>query len=161
MLRKPLLGKAGKDDEPKKEYNHILVWNHPSLTRENPHKATKSPNHHNLFNMLHDPLFRTCILSHVDSFDDLIIAYNLEKRIDSKIFKFNTFVSKLDAGRFLQDSTTYLCNCERSESIHKHHQHNLIGILKMRRDNKRRKLFTKGLKIKKTKHFFFFFKKLS
>lgn len=64
--------------------------------------------------MLHDPLFRTCILIHVDSFDDLIIAYNLEKRIDSKIFKFNTFVSELDAGRFLQDSTTYLCSCDLS-----------------------------------------------
>lgn len=63
-----------------------------------------------------------------------------------RILDFNTFVSKLDVYRFLQNNTILLCNCEGSEFIGQHQKHVLISNLKIMRDSKLRKVIHKGTK---------------
>ena len=100
----------------------------------------------NLPRILHDPVGRFSIPSHINKFNIPTVIYNPEKPIHSWIFNFSTTVSNLHIDRFVQVSAILQCNSEGFEFIDQHHKNILTGNLKIISDNKIRNLFTKSPK---------------
>ena len=71
-------------------------------------------------------------------------------QIRSKIFNFNKSFSNLGVKAFLPDNTILPCNCAGFDFIDKDHQHIVTGVFQFVRNNKRRKLFTKGPKYRES-----------
>ena len=68
--------------------------------------------------------------------------------IGSKIFNFNKFVSSLDLSAFVKDNTILPCHCKDSPFKDNHHGHIISGDLRIVRDNKLRKIISKGPKFR-------------
>ena len=101
----------------------------------------------NFPSILHDPVGRSSFPSNINNFDNFNVptVFNtLGKPIHSRIFHFNKFVSNLDIDRFLQDNNILPCNYEGCEFIDQHHKHILNDNLKIIKNNKLRRLLTKG-----------------
>lgn len=69
----------------------------------------------------------------------------------SKIFNFNKFVAYLNVDSFLQDQSILPCECANSAFTNKHHGHVISGDLRLVKNNRLRKLFTKGPKYREAK----------
>ena len=79
-------------------------------------------------------------------FDHYNVVYLHTNPIKSKIFKFNKFLSNLDAKDFLQDSTIASCNWVDSGFVDKDHRHIVTGDVLKVVNNQLRKLFFKDSK---------------
>ena len=79
--------------------------------------------------------------------DDIpMVTYKLQPPIRSKIFNHKKFVESLDINSFIQDENIIPCNCENSPYKDSEHGHIITGDLRIIRNNKLRKLITKGPK---------------
>ena len=78
------------------------------------------------------------------NFDIPTAVYNLEPPVHSKIFSFNKFASNIDIPAFLRDNANLSCNCERPQFVNNDYKRTLIGKLNVVKNNRLRKLFTKG-----------------
>ena len=105
----------------------------------------------NLSSILHEKSVLETIPSIINTFSPPTIVYSLEPAIGSKIFNFNQFVSNLDVEAFISDPSSLPCDCGDSEFKDGHHGHIISGDLRIVRDNKLRKLFTKGPKYREKK----------
>ena len=72
--------------------------------------------------------------------------FNENVLISSKIFNHKQFVESLDINAFIQNEAIMPCNCEDSPYKDSEHGHIVTGDLRIVRNNKRRKLITKGPK---------------
>ena len=77
-----------------------------------------------------------------------MIVYSLAQPIRSKILNYKKFVKELDLDRFKEDHETIKCNCQKYsvDFVNPERQHVLTGNLKIVKNNKLRKLFSKGPK---------------
>lgn len=64
----------------------------------------------------------------------------------SKIFNFDEFFLNPVVKSFPQGNSILLCSCGGSDLKKKYHQHKVTGNLRITKNNKLRKLFTKGTK---------------
>ena len=79
--------------------------------------------------------------------DDIpMVTYKLQPPIRSKIFNHKQFVESLDINAFIQNEAIMPCNCEDSPYKDSEHGHIVTGDLRIVRNNKLRKLITKGPK---------------
>ena len=100
----------------------------------------------NLPRILRDNSLAETLPSTPTKFSIPMVAYKLQNPIGSEIFNFNKFVKNLDVDAFLGDENTLPCNCDNSPFVDTHHRHIVTGNLKIIRNNKLRKLLTKGPK---------------
>ena len=73
-----------------------------------------------------------------------MVTYRLQLPIRSKLFKHNKFVESFDINSIIQDETILPCHCENSMFVDLEYCHRLTGDLRFVRNNKLRKLITKG-----------------
>ena len=105
----------------------------------------------NLSSILKDPKALDAVPFDAKGFTPPTVVYSLNTPISSKIFNFNKFVTSLDVQSYLKDSSFLPCNCADSPFRDKHHGHIISGDLRLVKDNKLRKLFTKGPKYRERK----------
>ena len=80
----------------------------------------------NLPNILQYIIIRSSNLINMNDFDILTVVYNLKKIINSKVFSFDTFVTKL-VHRFFQENIILPCSYEASEIVDQHDKNILTG----------------------------------
>ena len=85
-------------------------------------------------------------------FDFPLITYSLSNPISHKIFNFHDFVSDLDIDKYLEDPDTIPCKCEHSKFADQHHKHIATGDLGIVKNNKLRKLLSRGPKFRETQN---------
>ena len=102
----------------------------------------------NLPSILHDDSLKQTLSSLPSTFEIPNVTYKLQEPISSKIFNFNSFVKNIDVQQFLEDDSVLPCNCSNSPYIDPHHKHIITGNLSIVKNNKLRKLFTKGPKFR-------------
>ena len=105
----------------------------------------------NLSSILRSAEVANTIPSVAKNFTQPTIVYTLDPPISHKIFNFNKFVSTLNVESFLKDNSVLPCHCANSSFSDKHHGHIISGDLRLIRNNKLRKLFSKGPKYRESK----------
>ena len=106
----------------------------------------------NLSSILRDPAVLKAVPSVAKGFTPPTVVFSLNTPISSKIFNFNKFVTSLDVKSVLRNASYLPCNCADSPFRDKHHGHIISGDLRLVKDNKLRKLFTKGPKYREKKY---------
>ena len=99
----------------------------------------------NLPRILHDKSLQQFLPSN-DVFPIPMVTYKLPDSISSTIFNYQQFVSKLDLDNLLRDPNYLPCDCANSPYRDKHHGHIVTGDLRIIKNNKLRKVFSKGPK---------------
>ena len=102
----------------------------------------------NLSSILNSSSVTNTIPSSAKNFITPTVLYSLTEPIGSKIFNFNKFVSSLDLSAFVKDNTILPCHCKDSPFKDNHHGHIISGDLRIVRDNKLRKIISKGPKFR-------------
>ena len=100
----------------------------------------------NLPRILRDNSLASCLPSISSKFPTPMICYKLNDTIGKKILNFNKFVATLDVTSFVNDPTIVPCSCENSPYRDPYHGHVITGNLAIIKNNKLRKIFTKGPK---------------
>ena len=77
-----------------------------------------------------------------------MLVYSLAQPIRSKTLNYKKFVKELDLDRFKEDNETIKCNCQKYsvDFVNPERQHVFTGNLKIVKNNKLRKLLSKGPK---------------
>ena len=102
----------------------------------------------NLPRILHDDKLRDTFPLQKDKYEVPTVIYKLVDPIRNTIFNFNKFVKNLDVYAFMKNETTIPCVCNNSTFVNSDHQHIITGDLRIIKNNKLRKLFTKGPKFR-------------
>ena len=79
------------------------------------------------------------------------IVYTMNEPVGSKIFNFNKFSTSLDVKSFLKDSSILPCSCNDSKFKDPFHNHIITGDLSIIKNQKLRKLFSRGPKFREPK----------
>ena len=106
----------------------------------------------NLPRILHDPSLSNFLPNAPYKFEVPTVVYKLCDPISSKIFNFNKFVDEIDINEFLQDITSLPCSCSDSPFSDPFHKHIVTGDLRIIKNSKLRKLFSKGPKFREPSH---------
>ena len=78
------------------------------------------------------------------------VVYDLTNPIRSNIFNFKSFVANLDVEEVTANPESLPCHCNNSPFIDKDHGHILTGDLRIVKNNKLRKILSKGPKFRQT-----------
>ena len=105
----------------------------------------------NLSSILHSTDVINTIPSIAKKFTTPTIVYTLNPPISHKIYNFNKFVGSLNVESFIQDNSILPCQCSNSSFSDKNHGHIISGDLRLIKNNKLRKLFSKGPKYRENK----------
>ena len=105
----------------------------------------------NLSSILHSAEINDLIPSVAKRFTPPTIVYTLDSPISKNIFNFNNFVTSINVKDFIRDPSILPCQCANSPFSDKHHGHIISGDLRLIKNNKLRKLFTKGPKYRENK----------
>lgn len=97
----------------------------------------------NLSRIFYDLLVKVGLPNTSSHFDTPTMIYTLLTPIGFKTIIFNEFISNVDAKAFLDDNCTLSCDCAGSPFVDKHHNHIIMGNLKIIETNKLRKLLSK------------------
>ena len=106
----------------------------------------------NLPRILHDPSLSDFLPLIPCKFEIPTVVYKLCDPIGSKIFNFNKFVDEIDLNEVLHDITSLPCGCTDSPFADPRHQHIVSGDLRIIKNSKLRKLFSKGPKYREPAH---------
>ena len=76
--------------------------------------------------------------------DSPMVTCRLSNTIRSKLFNYKKFVQSIDVDSFLNNTTSFPCDCQNSPFINQDHQHVITGNLEIVSDIKLRNLISKG-----------------
>jgi len=100
----------------------------------------------NISKIINDPIVIAKLPLDFNKTDNPTVVYKLSNGIRHKIFNYKTFISELDVDAFLVDNSILPCSCLNSHYQDDHHGHVITGDLRIVKDNKLRKLLSKGPK---------------
>ena len=104
----------------------------------------------NLSSILHSTDVINTIPSIAKKFTSTVV-YTLNPPISQKIYNFNKFVGSLNVESFIQNNSILPCQCSNSSFSDKNHGHIISGDLRLIKNNKMRKLFSKCPKYRENK----------
>ena len=105
----------------------------------------------NLPRILHSLELNDLIDNSLTNFTTPTVVYDLTKPIRSDIFNFKSFVDSLNVDEILHNPNSLPCQCTNSPFIDKDHGHILTGNLSIVKNNKLRKILSKGPKFRETR----------
>ena len=106
----------------------------------------KSLDYINISKIINDPIVIAELPLEFNKINNPTVVYRLNKGIRNKIFNYKKFLAELDVDSFLVDNTILPCSCADSPYSDDHHGHIISGDLRIVKDNKLRKLLSKGPK---------------
>ena len=104
----------------------------------------------NISKIINDPVVIAKLPLGFNKIYNPTVVYKLSNGIRHKIFNYKEFLSDLDIDSFLVDNSVLPCSCENSCYKDHHHGHVITGDLRIVKDNKLRKLLSKGPKYRET-----------
>ena len=126
---------------------------YPTKSKKNPPKnifqvifSSKALDFINLPKILRNPYVTKQIPTSLDKNESPMVVYTLTKPIRSKIFNYKTFVEELNVGEVISNPEMFPCNCQSSKFKNNDHNHVISGDIRIIKNNKLRKLISKGPK---------------
>ena len=112
--------------------------------------VNKALDYINLPSILRQPeIINNCPFN-INEKDIPMVVYSLSQPVRSKIFNYHTFVNNLNLNEFVNNKDTIRCCCHEFDQsfTNDHHGHIVTGDLRIVKNNKLRKIISKGPKFR-------------